>query len=46
MIIKWIKRVIWLILAAVVWKDKGIGMAILFSFLVIIFDFFCSPSYR
>jgi hypothetical protein len=39
MVIKWIKRIIWLILAYVVWKGEGIGIAILFLFLTIIFDF-------
>ena len=40
MVIKWIKRIIWLILTSVAWKDNGIVIAILFLFLVIVFDFF------
>jgi len=39
MVVKWIKKIIWLILAYVVWKEAGITIAILFLFLTIIFDF-------
>jgi hypothetical protein len=39
MLVKWIKRLIWLILFAIVWKHKGIGISILFLLLVIILDF-------